>query len=338
MPQRGAPLHESMTAGRLSAADRQAVEWFAKVNSGHACQEELRAFNRWLDRAEGHRRAYAQLEQDWRDMDGLHTLRAEALGLAKAAPVATGMADRSSALSRRGVMAVLGVGGLAAGVAGTVVMLDAGGMAGLLADHSTGRQGADVSLGNGIRIRLDAGTRLSETVAHGETQVTLHSGRAFFTAQEQDRRLVVTAQSGRVEARVSQFSLGHIGGAVELAVLQGSVDFSLAGFPALGVGAGHGLRYADGTLGEIAPQDSSHTTAWLRNRLVFDAQPLSEVVELMNRYRPGKVILLDPDLRDMKISGSFAIDQTDTVLQVVTSTLPVTAVRLTDYLVVLRAA
>jgi transmembrane sensor len=313
--------------------DRQAAAWFARVNGGAAERQELEAFSRWLNADAAHRAAYARLEADWRDMDGLDDLRAEAAQVLASLPQATPR-HASRPLSRRAALAAAFGGAAALGVlAVTQGGIPAGGLAGILADHRTGRRGQAVGLADGTRLRLDAGTNLSEATEG----LILHGGRAFFqTASGQ--RLTVEANAGRIEAGNARFSLGHLAGSVDLSVIEGSVDLNLPGTRPLNVTAGHGLRFSRTGAGRIVSQDRELATAWLRSRLVFDAQPLSEAVELINRYRAGRVILVDSDLRDLKISGSFAIDQTDDVLQVVTTTLPVSAIRLTDYLVLLRAA
>lgn len=320
-------------AAQPDETDRQAAAWFARLHGGAAQRQDMEAFSRWLGANAAHRAAYTRLEADWHDMNGLDDLRAEAAQVLASLPQATPR-HLHRALSRRAALAAAFGGAAALGVfAVTQGGLPAGGLTGFLADHSTGRHGQAVGLADGSRLRLDAATSLSENAGG----LVLHAGRAFFeTAPGQ--RLTVEADAGRIEAGDALFSLGHLAGSVDLSVIEGSVDLTLPGTRPVNVTAGHGLRFNGMGAGRIAPQDRDLATAWLRGRLVFDAQPLSEAIELINRYRAGRVILVDSDLRDLKISGSFAIDQTDDVLQVVTTTLPVSATRLTDYLVLLRAA
>ena len=48
--------------------------------------------------------------------------------------------------------------------------------------------------------------------------------------------------------------------------------------------------------------------------------PLSQVVEEVNRYRPGKIILLNNDLARRKVVAGFRVDQIDDVVTYVSRT------------------
>ncbi|MGP4920706.1 FecR domain-containing protein [Pseudomonas helleri] len=76
--------------------------------------------------------------------------------------------------------------------------------------------------------------------------------------------------------------------------------------------------------------------AWRRGKLIFEDRPLQQVVADVNRYRSGTIRILDAKLMDLRVSGIFNIAEPDAVLTTITETLPVRAVRLTDYLVLLR--
>lgn len=53
------------------------------------------------------------------------------------------------------------------------------------------------------------------------------------------------------------------------------------------------------------PTNIAVATAWTDKRLVFESTPLREVVEEFNRYNRQQLVIRDPDLYDVQISGIF---------------------------------
>jgi transmembrane sensor len=47
---------------------------------------------------------------------------------------------------------------------------------------------------------------------------------------------------------------------------------------------------------------------------VFRATPVAEVVEEINRYRPGRIILINAALGRKPVTGRFRIDKMDEIL------------------------
>lgn len=78
------------------------------------------------------------------------------------------------------------------------------------------------------------------------------------------------------------------------------------------------------------------TTAWQRGKLIFEATPLSVVIDEINRYRPGRVVLLNETLSRHPVSGVFDLHRLDAALSTIEQTLPVTTYRLFDRFVFFR--
>lgn len=69
--------------------------------------------------------------------------------------------------------------------------------------------------------------------------------------------------------------------------------------------------------------DLQRATGWRRGVLVFDRQPLALVIEQLNRYRPGRVVLGNEALAQRQVSGVFRLDMLDTALATLTRELQV---------------
>jgi transmembrane sensor len=62
------------------------------------------------------------------------------------------------------------------------------------------------------------------------------------------------------------------------------------------------------------PADLELVTAWQDGALIFRMTPLASVVEEVNRYRPGRVVLIDRRLAELPVSGRFRIDHIDEII------------------------
>ena len=71
--------------------------------------------------------------------------------------------------------------------------------------------------------------------------------------------------------------------------------------------------------------------------LTFRDAPLSEVVETLARYRSG-VLRCDPTVAELRLSGTFPLEDPDAIAQVIAQTLPISLRFVTRYWVTLVPA
>jgi transmembrane sensor len=185
----------------------------------------------------------------------------------------------------------------------------------LTADYRTrtGEQ-RDLALDD-VSIRLNSQTSLSVRRAEGDTdRIQLISGEASF-ATASYRSLVVLASEGRTIAKDARFDVRHVeaGSSVCVTCLSGNVRVEQRA-DAVVVTAGQQLRYNNDRLSAIATVDPAVATAWQQGILIFRFTPLAEVVDEINRYRPGRVVLLNDELGRTPVTGRFRIDHMDEVL------------------------
>ncbi len=64
-------------------------------------------------------------------------------------------------------------------------------------------------------------------------------------------------------------------------------------------------------------------TSWRRGLLVFDEQPLGEVVARLNRYRPGHLLVAPGALAQRRVSGVFRVADLEPSLQSISDELGV---------------
>ncbi len=163
---------------------------------------------------------------------------------------------------------------------------------------------------------MNSQTSLSVRPSEGNTdQVRLISGEASF-ATITDRSLTVWAAEGRTIAQDARFNIRHLnagaGSSVWVTCLAGNVRVEQRSGHVV-VSSGQQLRYDADRLGAVATVDPVVATAWQQGILVFRFTPLVEVVDEINRYRPGRVILLNDELGRSPVSGRFRIDHMDEI-------------------------
>lgn len=142
------------------------------------------------------------------------------------------------------------------------------------------------------------------------------------------RPFVVDTAHGRLRALGTRFTVRQEGGRadggpVRLAVTEGAVEVTLRGAasPALVVQAGQQTVLRAGEV--TAPQPlQPEATAWTHGMLMADAMPLAAFCAELSRYRPG-LLQCAPEVRALRVSGSFPLGDTDRTLTMLASTYPV---------------
>lgn len=196
-----------------------------------------------------------------------------------------------------------------------------------------------ISLADGTTIELNARSRLLVKLSTTTRRIDLLDGQALFhVAQDSGRPFVVHAGSTEVQVLGTVFDVYRRDADTTVTVIQGRVQVSeakgAAGAPvrperpatgllksggaagstavpkrALSVvlSAGEQATATGGSLLPSASADVDATTAWVSRKLVFKEAPLATVVNEFNRYSSRPLILRDPGLADMHISGVFSI-------------------------------
>ena len=271
----------------------QAQDWLLLLTSGRATVADARALRQWCAQSPAHAQAFEQARQLWQQLE----------------PAAR-QAERVVPLRTLGRRAFLG-GALAASAA--FVLLRSNLVDGLgtpAADFHTGvGEQRRIDLTQGIALELNTQTRINRS---GEA-IALLEGEVEVLAQAP-----VQVQAGQawVSAQAGRFNVRHTDSAVCVTCLQGQVQILWQG-RSLPVPAGQQLRYDASSAGSAQPFDAEQVMAWREQRLVFHDAPLSQVIDEINRYRPGMLVLLNPSLGRRKVQARFSLAQLPGVAQLI---------------------
>jgi len=194
-----------------------------------------------------------------------------------------------------------------------------------------------VELEDGSILTLNGATALDWTLGDGRRTVRLYRGEVDLqVAKDASRPFIVEAGPARIRVTGTRFDVDYDGRDVVLAVTEGQVQASDAASQPLAVGANQQVHWRADRIQQVQPLDARQQLAWQRGKLVFRAQPLSEVFAALEHSQRQRVIFLDDSVRELKVTGVFAHDDPQAVLRAIESNLPVRLVRLPGLLLVSR--
>ena len=195
-----------------------------------------------------------------------------------------------------------------------------------------------VALSDGSRISLDASTIVQFAYSRDKRQLWLKQGRAKFdVAKDPLRPFSVSAANKMVVATGTSFSVERIENQVRVVLYEGHV----AVLESSGTNAPHpidvgpkqvpvdrllsignelilpavkpsGVRFEPVS---IEPIDAGRSLSWESGLLVFEDEPLELAVDRMNRYAKRPLVIADPAVARLRISGVFRAGDTDALVE-----------------------
>lgn len=181
-----------------------------------------------------------------------------------------------------------------------------------------------ITLPDGSHVLLDAGTRLQVRRHLRSRQVLLAQGQARFDVQHSAwRPFQVEAGPVHVRNYGTVFDVDRQGDLSEVTLWRGEVGVRVEGG-----GAEQRLKPGQRVLaqaGSLSPPEpaSPDRADWTRGRLQFDRLPLSEVLRILQRYHDRPIVLDDPALGPLQVSGVFDADRAETAVALLPEILPV---------------
>lgn len=295
-----------------ASLDRQAQSWVRRLALGEMSKADSAALERWCHLSPAHAAAFSEASQLWRAFGeaGQNLREKDVSAPARRTPVA------QVTMSRRGLIG----GALAASAAGVVIAKPPfsawPSLNELRADFRTGTgEQRRVSAGNGISVQMNTRTSLSLATDAGERGgVELIAGEASF--QVSSLRLggySVIAAGGRTIARDARFDVRISGSTVRVTCLANDVQIEHRDKTAE-LRQGQQVTYADSGLQSVIAVDPSIVSAWQHGFLICNMMPLNEVIEELNRYRPGHIVLINSTLGRSPVTGRFRVDEPDEAL------------------------
>lgn len=296
---------------------RAAAQWLALLESGAATERDHAALQHWRD-------SHPQHEQTWQKAQALRQRFSDL-------PQALAMAslDRPQPGRRAVLKRALGIAALVptAWLVSRQLPIEA-----WRADlHTATGERRRMSLADGGSLQLNTATAVDMDLA--QRRITLVDGELALNVPGPS---AMTVQTRYGELRVSQAEVcvRQMTKGCLVSVLQGSVQVrDLIGQMVSLPGGRQASLQADG-LGAWAPFDVLQP-GWRDGVLTAQNQALGDFLRELERYRPG-VLRWDPSLETLRVTGSFRLDDTDRILNLLAQTLGLEVQARTRYWVTLR--
>lgn len=321
----------------------EASQWLARIDRG-LTRAEQDALGKWL-RDPRRREALFCLARDWDSMAVVEEL-AELFPLPKNegvsrrffVPVAAALVLIISVIA-----ALVYIGPYGRGVpssSGTVSLrTSAGGQASFTADYVTPiAQHRALELPDHSTIELNTNTQLHAEYSATARLVTLSHGEAIFKVAKDPNRvftvraggydfkavgtafdicsdnpcgLRVTVTQGRV--RVHRTPPTQPGGDPRFAgrapsmAISDSTDVLVEANKSVSIGA------RSERIDVLTPEEVADATAWQHGVLIFKKAPLAQVVEELARYSTVRMVISDPNVARLPVSGYFEVGDIDSL-------------------------
>lgn len=306
----------------------QAIDWYARLNSGEAQASDWRDFTTWLEEDSRHGKAYDTLElsldfsSESIDEASNHTDHI------------TDLPPKAVNENRKPIFWISAASSIAA------LFIIALVLPGIL---STGPdisheyvtkigENDSITLADGTRVAINTDTHLTFTMNKNQRSVVLHKGEAFFEiASDKKRDFIVTAMNTEIHDVGTKFDVNLTSSKLAVAVQDGLVDVIPKGLSKHETkkvqkrvkGGQKAIRILGQNKLQVVRVDPSSISSWKSGILIFDDTPLPDLVENVNRYFNAKIVIVDARANTLKFSGVLNIENQDKVLQALTGFLPV---------------
>lgn len=302
-----------------------AATWYVQLNGAQPTDAQLQAWQAWLGKSPAHAQAWARVEKLQRQFGNLPA--------DVALPTLAGVRAR-----RRAVLKTLALL-MAVGASGWAVRESSPAQA-LMAELRTGKgQRREITLSDGSQLVLNTDSAVDIHFDGHQRQLQLHRGEIMVqTASDPAARpFEVQTAEGRVRALGTQFSVRSDEGLSRVSVLQHAVEIRPAqNALVLRLDAGQSVSFDQQRI--AAPHRAAPGTgAWTQGMLTVIEWRLADFVSELRRYRPG-VLRCAQSIADLRLSGAFRIDDSDTLLENLSASLPVKVNYLTRYWVSIEPA
>ncbi len=273
--------------------DAEAAAWLARLHGPYRSRDTDAALKAWLKADAAHEQAFERATEIWDLIPG--------------ADLREVPAPAPHYRSRRGVLAM---------AAGGLALIAIGGGYTLLSRppvHETPVGGQQVvMLDDGTRVSLNTDSRISILYSEAERRVRLDRGEAMFEVmRNRARPFIVMAGDEQVRALGTTFIVRHDrGGRMAVTLIEGRVEVSgrtRAGPTRIAVLIpGERVTVTPSAGAALDRPSIEAVSAWRRGEVVFEDTSLIEAAEELNRYSGDRLVVADPSLASLRISGVFS--------------------------------
>ncbi|KAF2392851.1 FecR domain-containing protein [Pseudomonas frederiksbergensis] len=294
----------------------QAVHWLLEMQQGPLNPRQQHAWQQWHDGHSEHQRAWEHIQRVNQRLRGLSS------------PLAHAALNAPKSGSRRQALKLLLI--LGAGSAVTWGMREHNPLTPLLADYrSPVGQRRKVALGDGSQLQLNTATSVD---VQADGLIRLLEGEVLLTAA---RSFEVRTAQGLLKTQGARMNVRQLADRTQVAVFEGRVELTPDGGAPLLLQSARQLSFGPRGVSAPLPLDAN-SGAWADGMLVAAHMRLGDFLDELGRYRRGQ-LNCDAKVADLLISGTYPLDDSERILQMLEISLPVKMRRFTRYWVTVEA-
>jgi len=314
---------EPKSTPSLSKTQDQALAWFARLQDSKVSQRDLAEFADWLAASPAHQTAYDKVAQLW---------QSPALNAALSQYAAIPLPPRQQRLRPQrwaAAACIVLASGWLASASGFIERWQAD------AVTATGEQ-RRIVLSDGSAVTLKTDTVLAFNTTAERRGVKILSGEAYFEVQpDKTRPFIVETKQGTARVVGTRFSV-KTGDATQVDVESGIVVCAGQEGDSRQLTAGQHVSIASQGVAAVADINIGRAFAWLNGRLIFQDQPLAEVIAELDRYHPGAIVITDAKLAQTRVTGNYKLEDTAAIIRALAGITGARTINLSPYLTVLK--
>lgn len=315
------------------AIDSEAADWLVKLDGGRLSAKDRRALRTWLSEDPEHAQALKRLVSIWSDMD----------------IVLNDLPDTHQSKTRNILSILLPAKWLSPAL--IAVFLGVVGLSVWLyfpvdrqsiietAFHATevGIQHVE-QFSDGSMAHLNTDSIIETEYSNSSRIVRLLRGEAMFdVVHDPIRPFIVYAGNQQVKVVGTKFVVRLTSENIIVTVTDGQVQLSkrqktessiavdqvMTGQQQEVILVSEGEEVEIGNKVEVpelkvvSDEELDRRFSWLSGQLVFRDERLEQIIKEISRYVPARIVIEDPDLKDVRISGRFEIGDTDALLEAI---------------------
>lgn len=325
----------SEAAAIPAAVVDEAIAWSVKLNFGSPDPDTCAAFERWRRAAPLHERAWVRMQALNADFTAVPQ------GLALDTLSAMGTAHGARRQQRRAMLkGMLLLGGLTG--TGWAVREHTPWQR-MLADVSTGVGGRDrLTLADGTLLALNTDSAVGVRLEGDERVLVLYRGEISIqtgadAASPVKRPFLVRTPFGAVQALGTRFVVRLDDDCARVSVQQHAVALRPADGAAPVIAEAGQTARLDRLGARLTSKPAMAADAWLEGAIEGKDMRLADLLAELSRYRPGRISCA-PDVADLRVSGTYHVNDTDRTLAFLAQTLPIRLRYWTRYWVAVGSA
>lgn len=307
----------------INTIDDEASIWLVRLDNGNLSNQSRKELKAWLSADKRHPIALKAMADIWNDMDKILI-----------------DIDNESTVSSLSLWPIFKPVALAASASFLAIFIW------LVMPESIERntyitsvgQQTDATFVDGSIIHLNTNSHIETEFSDEKRLIRLIKGEALFeVAHDPNRPFIVYAGDRLVQAIGTKFVVHLQSENVHVTVTEGKVKMSKVALNSkltdikeldsttikktdLYITQGEQVIVSKNQTPELTqfkPENINRKLSWLDGKLIFDNEALFNVIEEINRYVDVEILVEDPSLRNVKISGRFDLQDSEALIEAI---------------------